>query len=299
VTTHDVVGGNRHIVLFVFVVVSALVWWRPLITNLELAMTSDAHTHIILIPPLSISLIYLKRKELGAVSKYGGWSGLVFLAAALLLRLFTISSRGDLSSGNQLSLNVFAFVIWCLGAVLLCCGLRALQTILFPLCLLFLFVPPPEQLLAATIGFLQHSSAWASSMLFRLAKVPVVRDGIILSIPGLDIEVAQECSSIRSSMMLMITTLVVAYLSLNSWWRRCLLIAAAVPLSVAKNAVRIFTIAELGTRVDPGYLDGRLHHNGGVVFLSLAIIAVLAIVWLLRKNELKRTIATPQEMGTD
>lgn len=35
---------------------------------------------------------------------------------------------------------------------------------------------------------------------------PVTREGVMLCIPGLDIEVANECSSIRSSMMGLVTT---------------------------------------------------------------------------------------------
>jgi exosortase len=92
--------------------------------------------------------------------------------------------------------------------------------------------------------------------MFRLVGVPVTQDGIMLSIPGLDIEVARECSSIRSSLMLFVTTMVLAQLFLRLWWRKALLIVAAIPLSVAKNGLRIFTIAELGTRVDSRFLDG-------------------------------------------
>ena len=116
----------------------------------------------------------------------------------------------------------------------------------------------------------------------------MTQDGIMLSIPGLDIEVAHECSSIRSSLMLIVTTLVLAHLFLRSWWRKVLLVAAAIPLSVAKNGLRIFTIGELGTRVDPGFLNGKLHHNGGVVFLAISVVAVVMLLWILRQTELQR-----------
>lgn len=107
----------------------------------------------------------------------------------------------------------------------------------------------------------------------------------MLSIPNLDIEVAKECSSIRSSLLLAVTTLVLAHLFLRTWWRKVLLVAAAIPLSVAKNGVRIFTIAELGTRVDPGFLDGKLHHQGGILFYGLAVVAVATLLWVLRRTE--------------
>jgi len=108
----------------------------------------------------------------------------------------------------------------------------------------------------------------------------------MLSIPGLDIEVARECSSIRSSLMLIVTTMVLAHLFLRSWWRKVLLIVMAIPLSVAKNGLRIVTIAELGTRFDRGFLDGKLHHHGGIIFLALAVVAVGALLWVLRRTEL-------------
>ncbi|HXZ32575.1 MAG TPA: archaeosortase/exosortase family protein [Terriglobales bacterium] len=92
--------------------------------------------------------------------------------------------------------------------------------------------------------------------MFRAVGVPVTPDGIMLSIPNLNIEVARECSSIRSNLMLVVTTMVLAHLFLRSWWRKALLVVAAIPLSVAKNGLRIFTIAELATRVDPGSSTG-------------------------------------------
>jgi exosortase len=157
---------------------------------------------------------------------------------------------------------------------------------MFPLCFLFLMVPIPASSLRWIVEFLQQQSALAARLMFRAVGVPVTQDGIMLSIPGLDIEVARECSSIRSSLMLIVTTMVLAHLFLRSWWRKALLIAAAIPLSVAKNGLRIFTIAELGTRIDPGLLNGKLHHNGGILFFGLSVLAVGAVLWVLRRTEL-------------
>jgi exosortase len=124
-----------------------------------------------------------------------------------------------------------------------------------------------------------------AALLFRAVGEPVQQDGILLSLPKLDIEVAKECSSIRSSCLLVITTMVLAHLFLRSWWRNLVLILLAIPLSVAKNGLRIFVIAELGTRVDPGFLDGRLHRHGGVVFLGIALGAIVVLLAILHRGE--------------
>ena len=119
----------------------------------------------------------------------------------------------------------------------------------------------------------------------QVVRVEVAQDALILSIPGVTIEVARECSSIRSSLMLVVATMVIAQLLLRSPWRKALLVALAVPLSVAKNGLRIFTIAMLGTRVDRGFLNGRLHHQGGIVFFAIALVLVFLLLWLLRRTE--------------
>ena len=64
-----------------------------------------------------------------------------------------------------------------------------------------------------------------------------------------------------------------------------MLLAAAIPLSVAKNGLRIFTIGDLGTRVDPAFLTGKLHHNGGVIFLGISVVWMILLLWLLRRTE--------------
>jgi exosortase/archaeosortase family protein len=85
--------------------------------------------------------------------------------------------------------------------------------------------------------------------------------------------------------MLVVTTMVLAQLLLRSAWRKTLVVAVAVPLSVAKNGLRIFTIAMLGTRVDRGFLTGNLHHHGGVVFFLIALAGIFLLLWALRRTE--------------
>ncbi|MGA7286726.1 MAG: exosortase/archaeosortase family protein, partial [Terriglobales bacterium] len=198
----------------------------------------------------------------------------------------TLGGREDL----RLTLAMLALVTWLIASVVLCFGVGAFQRFLFPLCFLFLMVPIPDFVLKWIVEFLQQQSAVAARLMFRAAGVPVAQDGIRLTIPGLEIEVARECSSIRSSLMLMVTTLFLAQLFLRSWWRKALLVAAAIPLSVAKNGLRIFTIGELGTRVDPGFLNGRFHHNGGIVFFAISVGAVVMLLWILRWTELRGSV---------
>lgn len=279
----------RYFELSALIAGSIAVWWQPLVSTLKLALGSDAYTHILLIAPLSVALIYFERSGVPYVPSRRGWAGWVLLSVALLLRALTAASFNAAPADILLSLSVFGLVLWWIGSAVLSFGPGIFRSRLFPLCFLFLIVPVPTGVVNWITQILQYQSAVGATLLFRIAQVPVTRDGLIISIPGLDLEVASECSSIRSSTMLIVITLVLAHLFLQSRWRKVFLLAASLPLAVVKNAIRIFTIAELGTRVDPAYLDGKLHHNGGILFLALAVMMIVVLLWVLRQGELRNS----------
>lgn len=265
-------------------------WLHPLVGTFRLALANDAYTHILLILPLSAALIYLDSKYLDSKAlrtdpQSSPRIGAALLALALLTGCYARWGMVAAPDDVRLSLGMLALVTWWIASVLLCFGTSTFQSFLFPLCFLFLMVPIPTSALNWIVEFLQYQSAFAARILFRAVGVPVTQDGIILSIPNLDIEVARECSSIRSSLMLIVTTMVLAHLFLRSWGRKVVLVAAAIPLAVAKNGLRIFVIAELGTRVDAGFLEGNLHHHGGIVFLAIALVIVIGLIWILRRSE--------------
>jgi len=280
---------QRNILIFLILIASSLAFWsKPLISTMELASSNDAYTYILTIIPLSLALIYLRKEEMRGAGVSLAWLGWIIVVAALVLRSLG-TWMGQDSTLNHLSITMLELVFFWVGSTIACFGFGTFRGLLFPLCFLLLVVPPPASAINWITENLQQQSAVAATWLFHLAQVPVTRDGVILSIPKLDIEVARECSSIRSSTILIVITLVFAELFLRSPWRKVLLVAVAIPLSVAKNAVRIVTIAELATRVDPGYLHGRLHHNGGIVFLSLAVAFIVFLLWLLKRTEPRET----------
>jgi exosortase len=264
---------------------SLVLWWNPLRAVFGLALENEAYTHILLILPLSVCLVYLDRKLLTAALKPNMIFGAALLVFSLLLAATAKWAASGMPTGVPLSVSMVALVVWWIASVILCFGVQTFRTFLFPLCFLFWLVPIPEFALGEIILVLQHQSAFAARLLFQVARVPVVQDGVILSIPGLDLEVARECSSIRSSLVLIVSSMVLAQILLRSKWRKAVVIAASFPLAVAKNGLRIFVLGELGTRVDPSYLDGNLHHRGGSLYLGAALVVVVALILALRRNE--------------
>jgi exosortase len=264
-----------------------------LMSTVQLAAGYDEYTHILLILPIAVVFIYIKRKLLRTHADTSVGYGLVVLCVAGLIatgsRLRTTWMTGDL----QLSIEMIALVTSWIGSFLLCFGTRVFRSLLFPLCFLFGMVPLPAFALDLMIKYLQQGSMVAARLLFTAAGIPVVQNGLMLTIPGLTLEIAKECSSIRSSMLLLLTALVLAQVFLRSNLRKLLVVAIAVPLSVAKNGLRIFAIAMLGTRVDAGFLTGRLHRQGGAVFYVAALLVVFLLLRILELGEKRREQTRP------
>lgn len=242
------------------------------------------YSHAVLIPFLTLALLWYRRE---AIFQRAGSSPLAaflcVIGSAVLYGFWTIS--GGLLQNDALSLAMASAVLLAYAAFLLLFGAGAFAAGAFPLLFLLFVVPLPSPLLNAVIVYLQVGSAEATDWLFRLIPVPVYREGLFFQLPGLVIHVAKECSGIRSSMALLITGLLAAYLVIPSWWKRLLVVAVIVPLAVFKNGVRIVAITLLTLYVDDGFMTGDLHSRGGVVFFIFSLALLFPFVLVLAGSE--------------
>ena len=267
-------------------VVSLILWWPSLAATFSLALHDDQYTHILLILPLSAALILLDWNSRDVAK-----NGSLLVAALMVVAVFADFAAlrvPTLGSDVRLSLQMLALVLWWIAGFALCFGARAFRNALFPLLFLLWLVPFPGFLVNAIVSFLQYSSAASAHAIFFLARVPVEQRGLLIHIPDLTLEVAPECSSIRSSLVLIVTTMVLAHLLLRSWWRKVVLIALAIPLAIVKNGLRIFVLGFLAIRVDRSYLAGRLHHEGGFIYFLIALAGVIFVLWILRSGKTNR-----------
>jgi len=262
---------------------SVAIWWKTCLTTMALALKNSEYSHVLIIIPISAALVFCRRRTLRRSIRFDPAVGTPLLLVSLTAGL--LSSRVSFTVPDLgLFVSMFALVTCCIGAIVMCFGRRVFRLVLFPILFLFWVVPWPEFFLSRVVIALQQASATLTYIMLEAVRVPVGKNGVILSIPGLDIEVAKECSSIRSSLTLVITSMLLAHLLLRSTWRRCLVILLTIPLSVAKNAVRIFTLSMLGTHVDTSFLTGRLHHQGGVIFFSFSVICLWLLIQMLQER---------------
>ena len=257
----------------------------PLYHWARLAMAVDLHSHTILIPFVSGYLIWQRREQLPGPGPDGRWWGGGLALVATIFAWLAWNGSEASEPQDRLALQIGAYVLAGVGVAWACFGLAFMKAILFPTCFLVFILPVPQGLENMLEVFLQGLSADASNVLFWMFGETYLRDGQVFVFPGLTIRVAQECSGIRSSLVLFILSWLAANQFLHTPWRRVLLVMSVLPLGIIRNAFRVYVITALTLHYDPTIIDSPLHHRGGPIFFALSLIPFVGLVWLLRWNE--------------
>jgi exosortase len=217
------------------------------------------------------------RSSIGGTVALGG-VGIAALAAA-------IDWRGSLSANDELALMTFAFVSFIAAGGALFLGSKWMGIAAFPVAFLIFMVPLPD----AAVNWLERASMFASAeaaaVFFSLTETPMVRHGTVFELPGIVIQVAQECSGIRSSWVLLIAGLLASHLFLGTRWRRLALVAFVIPLGILRNGFRVFVIGMLCVHIGPWMIDSSIHHHGGPLFFALSLLPLFLLLWWLRRQE--------------
>ncbi|HVO58734.1 MAG TPA: exosortase/archaeosortase family protein [Dongiaceae bacterium] len=281
----DPKASKRLWLFLLWLLGSSLVFYLPLRAWLTLSLSNDDASHLPIVPILAAVVIFLERDEIfGKLSM--DWQLPAALLVVSLISCVIVTRLGrSWPATDRLSLFLFALVLIWIAGFFLCFGRTAAGKARFPLLLLLLMIPFPTFVLDRVIYFLQWGSAEIAAILFDLSGVPVLRQGFIFHFARVSIEVARECSGIRSSLALIILALLVVHFQLRTTWRKVVFILAGILVMVLKNGVRIVTLTLLASYVDPGFLYGKLHREGGVVFFVFGLLVLAPLLWLLQRNE--------------
>jgi exosortase len=278
--------NTRNIVFLLFAAVALIMAYTP-IKALYSSNKSEYYSHIPLIPLVSIYLVYINRKEIFAKVNYLFVVGIPVLLLGIALFLGGFLWGAPLDQNNYASLIAFSIFIFINGAFILLYGMQAYRTALFPLLFLIFTVPIPTALMDNIIYYLQVGSTEFTNLLFLASGVPFVRDGFVFHLPNISVEVAKQCSGIRSGMAIFIVAVLAGYMFLKSYWKIIFLVVCAVLIAMLKNGIRILTLSLLGNYVDPRILESSLHREGGIPFFIVALLLLAPILFFLRRSEKK------------
>lgn len=281
-----------------FVAVTFLVFgyaWIPLVRS---ALGDELHSYTPLIPFVSAWLIWQTARD--------SWSrGTTPARAPVATALFGLASVGTAigawwatsnglitAESSVLCGPILAWVLAVWAGVFWFLGTATFGRYAFPLWFLVFTTPLPEPLVNLIEQGLQHGSAAMVEVVFRVSRITYLRDERMFWLDGLRFEVAQECSGIRSTLVLFITSLLSGYLLLKSGTRRALFALAVIPLGLLRNTLRICTITLLSVYVNPHIIHSPLHHRGGPIFFVISLIPLFALLWWFRRQEQTRASRT-------
>lgn len=276
----------RNIYFLLFNIVTLIIYYEPLKNLNSLKVYGQTLSYLLLIPLMSGYLIYSKRDLIFSKKIYSFGAGCALVITGIILYKLGNTYEMAFNENDYLSVIAFSAVLFWLGGFIFFYGVQSFNNSRFPFLFLFLMVPIPLFIIDPFVLFLLKWSAEFSFWIFNIIGVPPLREGFIFHFPSLSVEVAEECSGIRSSLALIITSIIAGHFFLKTARNKIILVLAIIPVTIFKNAVRIVTITTLAIYVDESFLtNSLLHRQGGILFFIMALAVLAPMLHLLRKSE--------------
>jgi exosortase A len=246
-----------------------LLFWRDAASMAGVWWQSSTFNHCLLIPPLIAWLVWQRLPELRQIAPAAWPPGLALVGAGA--GLWLLGEAGSLALARHLGL-----VLMLQGAVLACLGKAVARGLAFPLFYALFLVPAGEELVPP----LQTLTAEISMVLLNLAHVPAHIDGVFISTPTGDFEVAEACSGVKFLIAMAAYGALAANVCFRTWPRRIVFMAACLAVPVLANGVRAWgTIYVAYLTGDNGFADSFDHVIYGGVFFAIVIALIVGGAW--------------------
>ncbi|MHB8711792.1 MAG: exosortase A [Trichloromonadaceae bacterium] len=239
------------------------------------------NSHALLVPLISLYFAWQKRRELSQVEISGSlWGGLLLAAS---LAVYLLSYAGGIAVIARIAIVTSLFgLLW--GSL----GWAAVRVLAFPLGFLLFMVPVPDTLLSMVSFPLQMLATKISAGVIQFCAIPVYREGNMLFFIQTQLEVAEACSGIRSIMSLTMLSVLFAHLSGNGWWRKAVLILAAIPIAMLANILRVSGTGILAHFFGDQVARGFLHEFSGLAVFVFGLGMLFLVFTLLNRIGARR-----------
>ncbi len=254
---------NPHLAwgsVLIFLLVAAI--YYGVLRDLVVAWWRDPDfSHGFLVPVFAGYLLWVKRRTLLSIQVAPTWIGIAMAALGLAFLLLGVY-------GATVFLSRLSLVILLAGLVLSFGGWQFLKELRFALLVLLLAIPLPAVIFNQIALPLQSMASGLASLLLPLFGVPVLREGNIIQLAVMKLEVAEACSGIRSLVSLFTLAVFYGYFLEKTFPRRVVIALASIPIAIAANAVRIFGTGLCVQYWDPDMALGFFHEfSGWAMFL--------------------------------
>jgi exosortase len=252
--------------------------------------TDDNYSHGFLIVPIAVYFAWERRQKFAAAPQRPSGTGLLVLAGSIL-----VLAAGVL--GSELFLTRISILGAIAGTVLFLFGWPRLRVMMFPLIFLVLMIPLPAIIFNQIAFPLQLLASRVGESALSSAEIPVLREGNVLVLANITLEVAEACSGIRSLISLLTLGIVFGYFTDPRGWVRVAIALSTVPVAVIANGARVAGTGIAAHQFGPAAATGFFHEFSGWVVFIVSFFIMLGlqrlIVWLApqRSNHLVAAVA--------
>ena len=249
-----------------------LVWlYHSILYHLAVQWISDPNfSHGLFVPAFSLFVLWQDRKKLKNLASEPSWLGFPLIVLALLMLVLGVL-------GVELFTSRLSLLVLLAGAIILFRGWAFFRAVLFPWAFLILMIPLPSLILQKFTFPLQMLASKLSTLILQLVGVPALREGNVIHLPYMSLEVAEACSGIRSLLSLLTLAIIYGYLMEKRIWVRVALACSAVPIAVVANGLRIFGTGIVGEYWDPDKAQGFFHEFQGWLIFVVTLILLFAV----------------------
>jgi exosortase len=265
-----VAGSTLLVVTLIFL------YFRVVALLIEQWVHDPDYSHGFLVPVLALWILWQQWPRLVELPTAPSWWGVVIVLAAMGLLVL-----GTLGAENFASRVSFLVVI--VGLVIHFYGWSHFRAALFAWVVLFLMIPLPAIIANRIVLPLQFLSSGLATGFMDFCGILVYREGNIIFLPSITLEVAEACSGIRSLMAMITLAVAYGYLLESKPWRRVVLVLSAVPIAVVANSLRVMTSGVLGQYWGRDKAEGFYHLFSGLVIFSFSFLLLWILHTVLRK----------------
>ena len=253
-----------------FLLFLLLIIYQPTLTKmLSYLIGNDDYSYGLLIPLVSVYIVYLKWPLLKQMRMQPSWWGMAIIAGGLSLAII-----GELAA--DLYTPRFSFVVTLAGILVLWGGWVLLRSVLFPLLLLILMIPLPELVTNKLTLPLQLISSQLATFFLQGIGIPVHRQGNIIDMGVRQMQVVDACSGLRYILALLALGVIFCYFYQRKPWKIVILLLVLLPATIVANALRV---AAMG--IYPALLEGFWHLFSGWLIFLFCFLVLAAVNYLL------------------
>jgi exosortase len=235
----------------------------------------ENYSHGFLIPLISAYAIWSSRDRLAATPRephllLGG-----FLMTIAVWLLFA----GVL--GAELFITRISMALSLVALTLYFCGVAWLRQLIFPIGLLLLAIPIPNIIFNQIALPLQLIASDYATRVIKLFGVPALREGNVIELAQMKLQVVEACSGIRSLVSLTTLAVVYTYFMERKWRRRVMILAAVIPIAIIANAARVAGIGLMAHYRGIQAAENFMHSFSGWLVFLVAVGLMIAVSPLL------------------